>query len=678
MTSTLDALEAVFSRWARHERAPGLAWGLARAGELVAHGGVGTTCVGERAVPDADTVFRIASMTKSFTGAALMTLVADGRVRLDDLVAEHVPELEGWRGPTTDGPALTVRHLVSMEAGLPTDDPWADRHVDLAPEAMDELIEAGGSFAWPPGVRFEYSNLGWGLVGRVIERVADARPQEVVSSSLLAPLGMAATTWVRPASPAAVAEPYRLQDGEWLHEAEPLGDGTIAPMGGLWSTVRDLARWVGFFTDAFPARDAPDDGPLARWARREMQQMRRVHEVARFRPSPAGPSRVGVTGYGIGLSVRVDERLGVSVGHSGGLPGYGSHMRWLPEHGVGVIGLSNVTYGNMAAACVEALEVLADRDELGPAHTVEAARALEDAAEGAVALLASWNDSDADALFADNVGLDEPYERRAIEAAGLAERHGRLDGGSLTAETPLRGAYSTAGGLVRVELGLDHGRKVQWLDVQDRTRPSDDPIVVDETKLRAVAGTAYVVVRPVGDLADAFTRWQGEALDRLRAAPAVAPGGHTTIKAFGSPQAPLTLADERAIVEVARGWAGAQRPLELRAQRLDVFEEEMVPVVRLVRTGALVEALRDLWTRAGREGLPPSGADRIGVDDWVPHLSLVYPGVVEPVIRTQLVTWARLVDTGGVSCIAGAAEVVAYDGGDERRLATFRLGEPST
>ena len=197
-------------------------------------------------------------MTKSFTGAAL-TLVADRRLRLDDPVSEHVPELAPWSGPTSDGPPLTVRHLVSMEAGLPTDDAWADRHLDLSPEAMDALIAAGAAFAWTPGTRFEYSNLGWGLVGRVIERVAGERVQEYVGRVLLEPLGMVSTTWVRPPS-GAIAEPYRLQDGAWVHEGDPVGDGTIAPMGGLWTTVRDLSRWVAFFLDAWPPRDGPDEG----------------------------------------------------------------------------------------------------------------------------------------------------------------------------------------------------------------------------------------------------------------------------------------------------------------------------------------------------------------------------------------------------------------------------------
>ena len=256
-----QALEDVFARWALVEHTPAIAWGLIRDGQLAAARGLGTLRVGEDAPPDADSVFRIASMTKSFTGAALMSLVVEGSVRLDEPVATYVPELAGWRGPTGDGPPLTVRHFVSMESGLPTDDPWADRHLDLPPDGMDALIAAGVTFTWTPGTRFEYSNLGWGIVGRVIERVAGVTPQQLVSERFLTPLGMTNTTWTRPAG-ANIAEPYRWEDGAWGAEPEPLGDGTIAPMGGLWSTVADLARWVTFFCDAYPPRDDPDEGPL--------------------------------------------------------------------------------------------------------------------------------------------------------------------------------------------------------------------------------------------------------------------------------------------------------------------------------------------------------------------------------------------------------------------------------
>ena len=78
--------------------------------------------------------------------------------------------------------------------------------------------------------------------------------------------------------------------------------------------------------------------------------------------------------------MRLDQRLGTIVTHSGGVPGYGSHMRWIPDRRIGVVALSNVTYGDMRWACAEALEVLADLDALPPAPTETATPALQDAA----------------------------------------------------------------------------------------------------------------------------------------------------------------------------------------------------------------------------------------------------------------------------------------------------------
>ncbi|HET9309976.1 MAG TPA: serine hydrolase [Actinomycetota bacterium] len=672
MPSSEEAIGAVFQRWARRTRAPGVAWGLVRGGELEASGGIGTLRVGDDAPPDADSVFRIASMTKSFTGAALMRLVVDGRLRLDDPVTVHVPELSTWRGPTVDGPPITVRHLASMETGLPTDDEWADRHMDLTETQFAELIAAGGAFAWPPGTRFEYSNLGWGLLGRVMRRVAGVRAQELVTSSLIGPLGLAATTWTRPSS-GVVAEPYRIQDREWRHEGEPVGDGELAPMGGLWSSVRDLARWVAFFTDAFPPRDEGDEAPLPRWARREMQQLRRFDELTRLRPSPSGPARMTATGYGIGLGIRIDERLGVSVGHSGGLPGYGSHMRWLPDHGIGVVGLANVTYGNMHLACIEALEVLAHIEGVGPADPVASAELVR-ASERTASLLSSWDDADADALFADVVGLDEAYEHRAARTSDLIGRHGPLRVGSVDAETPRRGSFTAADGLVRVEIALSHEDRVQWLDVEDRLEPSGAPMIVDDAGLHDARGTAYLVVRPVGDLAAAFVRWQGEVLDRLGGAPAVVPGAHATLKGFGSASAPLTPEDEERIGEVVSAWTGAQAPIELRADALHLFEDIRVPVVRLEMTDSFRTAFRGLRAAASAAWLPAGPGDEIGNDEWIPHLSLAYPRGVDRARWEELGAWARGVDAGAIECVALEAELIAYDGGPERRLGRFAFG----
>ena len=558
-----------------------------------------------------------------------------------------------------------------MESGLPTDDPWADRHMDLTPEGMDALIAHGASFTWTPGTRFEYSNLGWGLVGRVIERVAGATPQELISERLLGPLGMTRTTWTRPPGP-NVAEPYRWQDDDWVAEPEPLGDGTIAPMGGLWSTVADLARWVAFFCDADPPRDDPDDGPLPRWARREMEQPRRIDSVDEVRPRPDGPARSIAFGYGIGLSMRIDPRLGSVVTHSGGLPGYGSHMRWLPDRNVGIVALSNVTYGNMTAACAEAIDVLADLDALPAPRPLAATPALTDAADRAVDLVNRWDDAAARALFADNVEQDDDLARRAAEAADAVARHGALTNESLEVDAPQRGDVVAAGGDVRIELELNHEAKVQWWLVRDRAKPSDEPILTDPSALATHDRIAYLILRPVAALVDAFDRWRGEVLNRLGTTRPVLAAPHATLKAWGSPAQPLDPADEQRITDVVADWAAATAPIELRADTLDVFDgEETVPVV-LLAMDPVRPALTDLWTRSADAGLPAGYSDHHGADGWRAHLSLCYPRERPPAaIWEPLRTWLQHQDTGAVSSVAHEAELLVFGDGRERRLGRF-------
>ena len=194
---------------------------------------------------------------------------------------------------------------------------------------MDAIVRDGVVFSGPTGSAFDYSNLGFGLLGRVVERATGRRVQDLITERFLEPLGLDRTTWVQPDHD-DWARPYRWRDGSWIAEgSDPLGDGEIAPMGGLWSTVDDVLRWVTFLSEAFPARDGADDGPLSRASRREMQEMQR------FTSTMPLPGRTAVNGYGYGLRVRNCNRMGRVVAHSGGLPGYGSHMRWAVERGIG-------------------------------------------------------------------------------------------------------------------------------------------------------------------------------------------------------------------------------------------------------------------------------------------------------------------------------------------------------
>ena len=342
LIETLDRHVEAFA--ARHEL-PGLAYGVVAAGTVVHGGGFGVAAHGGPAT-GTDTVFRIASMTKSFTAAAVLLLRDEGRLALDDPITRHAPELASIRPPTADSPDVTIRHLLTMSSGLSTDDPWADRHLDASAAEMDAIFAAGASFAVAPGTAMEYSNLGYAMLGRIIERVTGGSVCPFVTDRLLAPLALSCTAFEIGSLPghAVAAVGYRNDGGI----EEPLDDGGFAPMGGLWSTVCDLARWVGFFCDAFPPRDDPDSGPLRRASRREMQQVHQARPANLGYAGLDGQLRLGSGGYGMGLQRIHHLDLGATVTHSGGLPGFGSNMRWLPERDFGVVALANLTYAPMA------------------------------------------------------------------------------------------------------------------------------------------------------------------------------------------------------------------------------------------------------------------------------------------------------------------------------------------
>ena len=406
-----------FARLAREAGVPGVAWGVVRDGVLAAWGGVGTTRDGEDRPPDAESVFRIASMTKSFTAAALLLLRDEGRLRLDDAAAAYVPDLAGWRPPTADADPVTIRQLLTMSGGLPTDDPWGDRQQDLALDRFADLLASGPVFAWPPATTFEYSNLGYGILGRVITNIAGREYREVVSERLLRPLGMDASTFLAEDVPEPRLVHGYVRRGEAFVREGMEGYGALAAMGGLFTSVGDLARWVAGFIDAFPARDDPDTGhPLRRASRREMQQGYRPIPP---RTLPAAPDEEPLTlsgAYGFGLAVRMDLSMGTFVSHSGGYPGFGSHMAWHPGTGIGVIGLGNRRYAPMSPAVNEVIGALV-RAEAVPRRRLVFMPAVLEMRRVVDGLVAHWDDAVADDVFAMNMDLDEPRElrRSAVE-----------------------------------------------------------------------------------------------------------------------------------------------------------------------------------------------------------------------------------------------------------------------
>jgi CubicO group peptidase (beta-lactamase class C family) len=474
VAAAFPAVDSLMRAHAARTHIPGIAYGVVLDGRLVHVGTHGVREVPTRAPVDSATVFRIASMTKSFTAAAILQLRDAGKLSLDAPAERYVPELRSLRGPTSDAPRVTVRDLLTHSAGFPEDNPWGDQQLAASEAELTRMLRAGIPFSTAPGTAYEYSNYGFAILGRIVANVGGMPYPRYLRERLLLPLGMRSTTLeARDVPPARLAYGYRSQDGQWLLEPA-LPDGAFGPMGGLLTTVADLSRWVAFLQDAWPARDGGDGGPLSRASRREMQQVWRYNGAVAARDSTGAPL-LSAGGYGYGLGVRQTCLYRVSVSHTGGLPGYGSLMRWLPEEGVGIVALGNRTYTGWGGVAEEALGLLVRAGGLAPVPPAPAPVLLERQAQVA-RLLARWDDALADSVAAMNLYLDESkarrraaYEKLAADAGGAC----RPDG-ALVPENALRGRFRMrcAGGDLRVFLTIAPTvpARVQQLDVSPMRR----------------------------------------------------------------------------------------------------------------------------------------------------------------------------------------------------------------
>jgi CubicO group peptidase (beta-lactamase class C family) len=350
-------LDAIAEEYWHPGSQPSLAFGVVRDGELVHWGGFGQLFIGGPE-PDADTVFRISSMTKSFTAAAIMVLRDDGLLTLDDLAEKYVPEMRGWPSVTANSARVTVRHLLTMTAGFPADDPWADRQQGLPLEEFSALLSGGVSFAWAPDTAFEYASIGYAILGRIITAISGLAYQEFIRQRLLNPLGMTRTGFEASEFAAGnLALGYGHAPDGWAElPMEPCG--AFAPMGGVFSSVRDMARWIAGFLEVFPPSDDVVFHPLSGASRRQMQLPQ-----AYFASWPGFPAGGFPMFYGFGLFVDQDPVLGPIVHHPGGYPGFGSQMRWHPASGTGIVAVANSTYATPYPLTVKMLEAVARQDK---------------------------------------------------------------------------------------------------------------------------------------------------------------------------------------------------------------------------------------------------------------------------------------------------------------------------
>jgi len=473
-------IDRMFAEFARTAHVPGAAWGIVIDGELAHSGAAGVRDTATNASVDADTVFRIASMTKSFTAMAILKLRDEGRLSLDDPAERYVPELKGLRYPTTDSPRITIRHLLTHSEGFPEDNPWGDQQLSESEEELSRMLRGGIPFSNVPGIAYEYSNYGFAILGRVVSRVSGKPYDEYVSQNILQPLGMTSTT-LHPSkvAPNRRAVGYRWEDERWKEEPA-LPHGSFGAMGGMLTSIRDLSRYVSVLLEAWPPRDGPETGPIRRASLREMQQPWRPSGMRVVLDKSTNATHLTSTSYGFGLSVTQTCQFRAMVAHGGGLPGYGSLMRWFPDYGVGIIAFGNVTYTGWSRVVGEAVDRLDRTGGLQP-REIRPSAALVSARDAVSKLVVRWDDELAEKIAAENLFLDRSKDRRRKEIDDLLAKVGvcsaaaKSDDKFDAVENALRGQWTMScerGKLqVAITLAPTMPPTVQFLSV--RTAPTE-------------------------------------------------------------------------------------------------------------------------------------------------------------------------------------------------------------
>jgi CubicO group peptidase (beta-lactamase class C family) len=478
LESAFGDIDRLFADFIKTAHVPGAAWGVIIDGELAHSGAAGVRDILSNTPVDVDTVFRIASMTKSFTAMAILKLRDEGKLSLDDPAERYVSELKTLRYPTSDSPRITIRHLLTHSEGFPEDNPWGDQQLSETEESFTRMLREGIPFSTAPGTAYEYSNYGFAILGRIVSAVSRQSYDDYVTKNILQPLGMTSTTLHADRVPKGrLAVGYRWEDERWKEEPA-LPHGSFGSMGGMLTTIRDLSRYVALFLDAWPPRDGPERGPLRRASLREMQQPWRPSTTRVVLDKSAVSAHLTAGSYGYGLSNTQTCQFRSAIAHGGGLPGYGSLMRWLPDYGVGIIAFGNLTYtgwGNTVGAAFDRLERtggLVPR-EVVPSPALVAAR------DDVSRLVIKWDDDLAERIAAENLFIDRSKDRRRKEVEELVSKTGQCSPPDKfdVVENALRGSWSMSceRGKVQVSITLAPTMppRVQYMTVRSApTQPA--------------------------------------------------------------------------------------------------------------------------------------------------------------------------------------------------------------
>ncbi|MCL1872139.1 MAG: beta-lactamase family protein [Promicromonosporaceae bacterium] len=377
------ALDAALAAQRRSGRLPAASAAVARAGQVVWAAADGVVDDGDAAPVTTEHAFRVGSITKTMVAVAVLQLARDGLITLEDAVGTYLPD-----APV---PHATVAQVLSHTAGLPAEPEgaWWER---AGGRTWEQVTRHQG--LTPPGDRFHYSNVGYAVLGRLVEVLRRHPWDDVLRTEVWEPLGMTSTGRV-PAGPHV--QGFAVHPHARLVHAEPVPDyAAMGPAGEVWSTPSDLARFGSWLVAAGPggAWSSADDAVLPVAARRRMcapRVLRDEHDTEWTAAYGLGvmvwdSERGGGDAVGAARDVETDDvpagHRRRTAGHGGSVPGFQAGLR------------ADTTTGDVVAMCVSstagAYDPVALLDVLDATAPWDPARGDDGVWPDALALTGTW------------------------------------------------------------------------------------------------------------------------------------------------------------------------------------------------------------------------------------------------------------------------------------------------
>lgn len=393
LASGFDDVEQYLASTVKRDNLVGLAAGIVIDGELAWFHAWGYSDPKTGTPITSDTRFGIGSITKTLTTLAVLKLRDEGHVQLDRAAARYLPELADVVYPTVDSPRITLRHILTHTSGLPRmgNFPEYPSHDFGREEFLATLSGLGLERA--PGQRRVYSNLGFQLLGPLIQNVTWTDHRKYIQDAVLRPIGMGGATFRPEDVPAKKLAVGHGRGPDKTPVRRPVWrPGAADAAGGLYASVEDLAAYVAFNLNAWPPRNEADRGPVRRATLREAHTLQRLVNL-HVEPAANGGAELWASGTGLAFAVFPTCRHPYVVGHNGKTLNYRASVLMLPHAGVGVILVSNqsgISSRILPADALKMLDILADTGGLTPREPA-ALPALSDTAQRVGALMHAWD-----------------------------------------------------------------------------------------------------------------------------------------------------------------------------------------------------------------------------------------------------------------------------------------------